>query len=192
MSGYHLNPVPDFLWYLNQMEHRILLTNPAGYFHITAFLSLPIQTVKVDLLPGSWSAHHPDQGHKNLTGLLNQIEKGKIGFFSFVNAKVFELAETELQVINIDFTAGEVTQAEFIGLVIMDVTADCVKRESTAAGTIVVPIPTTSAAESNLSINADMKKDTDIVRFLSFLLFACASLGFLPTHFSDCFPPILY
>lgn len=107
-------------------------------------------------------AQAKSKNDKNLTGLLNQIEKGKIGFFSFVNAKVFELAETELQVINIDFTAGEVTQAEFIGLVIMDVTADCVKRESTAAGTIVVPIPTTSAAESNLSINADMKKDTDI------------------------------
>lgn len=107
-------------------------------------------------------AQAKSKNDKNLSGLLNQIEKGKIGFFSFVNAKVFELAETELQVISIDFTAGEVTQAEFIGLVIMDVTADCVKRESTAAGTITVPIPTTPAAESNLSINADIKEDTDI------------------------------
>ena len=27
--------------------------------------------------------------------------------------------------------------------------------------------------------------------FLSFFDFACASLGFFPTHFSVCFPPIL-
>lgn len=86
-------------------------------------------------------AQAKSKNDKNITGLLNQIEEGKVGFFSFVNAKSYELAKTELQVISIDFAAGEVLQAEFIGLVIMDVTADCVKRESSATGIISIPMP---------------------------------------------------
>ena len=76
---------------------------------------------------------------KNIAGLLNQIEYGKIGFFSFTNAKDFELSETEIEVISIDFVTGEVTQAEFIGLVIVNITADAVTRETSASGTVTVP-----------------------------------------------------
>lgn len=86
---------------------------------------------------------------KNLVGLLNQIDEGKIGFFSFTNAKAFELGETEVEVISIDFTAGEVKQAEFIGLVVMDVVADTITRESAAMGTITVPVPVTTTQESD-------------------------------------------
>ena len=86
---------------------------------------------------------------KNLVGLLNQIDEGKVGFFSFTNAKTFELGETEVEVISIDFTAGEVTQAEFIGLVVMDVVADTIARESDAMGTITVPVPVTTTQESD-------------------------------------------
>ena len=93
---------------------------------------------------------------KNLVGLLNQIDEGKVGFFSFTNAKTFELGETEIEVISIDFTAGEVTQAEFIGLVIMDVTADAVTRESAAVGTIIVPVPVIASQESS---NTDSNED---------------------------------
>lgn len=94
-------------------------------------------------------AQAKSKNDKNITGLLNQIEEGKVGFFSFVNAKPYELAKTELQVISIDFAAGEVLQAEFIGLVIMDVNADCVKRESFATGIISIPMPAPPA--ENLS-----------------------------------------
>lgn len=86
-------------------------------------------------------AQAKSKNDKNITGLLNQIEEGKVVFFSFVNAKSYELAKTELQVISIDFAAGEVLQAEFIGLVIMDVNADRVKRESSVTGTISIPMP---------------------------------------------------
>ena len=86
---------------------------------------------------------------KNLVGLLNQIDEGKVGFFSFTNAKIFELGEAEVEVISIDFTAGEVTQAEFIGLVVMDVVADTVTRESAAVGTITVPVPVITTQESD-------------------------------------------
>ena len=91
---------------------------------------------------------------KNISGLLNQVEAGKIGFFSFTNAKEFGLLETEIEVISIDFAAGEVTQAEFIGLVVLDVTADAVTREAAANGTIVVPMPVgADGRESGLNVS---------------------------------------
>ncbi len=92
---------------------------------------------------------------KNISGLLNQVEAGKIGFFSFTNAKDFEIGETEIKVISIDFAAGEVTQAEFIGLVVLDVTADAVTREAAASGTIAVPMPDDSA-EGTTEVSVDV------------------------------------
>jgi len=86
---------------------------------------------------------------KNISGLLNQVEAGKIGFFSFTNAKDFEIGETEVKVISIDFAAGEVTQAEFIGLVVLEVTADAVTREAVASGTITVPVPVSAESEES-------------------------------------------
>lgn len=93
---------------------------------------------------------------KNIAGLLNQIEYGKIGFFSFTNAKDFALSETEVKVISIDFVTGEVTQAEFIGLVIVDITADAVTREVAASGTITVPVPDSSAESGSVEVSVDV------------------------------------
>ena len=92
---------------------------------------------------------------KNISGLLNQVEAGKIGFFSFTNAKDFEIGEAEIKVTSIDFAAGEVTQAEFIGLVMLEVTADAVTREASASGTIAVPIPD-SSAEGKTEVSVDV------------------------------------
>ena len=92
---------------------------------------------------------------KNISGLLNQVEAGKIGFFSFTNAKDFEIGEAEIKVISIDFAAGEVTQAEFIGLVVLEVTADAVTREATASGTIAVPV-SDSSAEGTTEVSVDV------------------------------------
>ncbi|MBQ7927099.1 MAG: hypothetical protein IJ335_12570 [Lachnospiraceae bacterium] len=92
---------------------------------------------------------------KNIAGLLNQIEYGKIGFFSFTNAKDFEVSETEVKVISIDFVAGEITQAEFIGLVILEVSADAVTREAAASGTITIPVPDSSAESGTVEISVE-------------------------------------
>ena len=94
-------------------------------------------------------AQAKSKNDKNISGLLNQVEAGKIGFFSFTNAKDFEIGETEIKVISIDFAAGEVTQAEFIGLVMLEVTADAVTREAVASGTITVPVPVSAESEES-------------------------------------------
>ena len=100
---------------------------------------------------------------KNISGLLNQVEAGKIGFFSFTNAKDFALSETEIEVISIDFAAGEVTQAEFIGLVVLDVTADAVTREAVASGTITVPVPVSAESEESAELGTvDVSVDVNL------------------------------
>ena len=100
---------------------------------------------------------------KNISGLLNQVEAGKIGFFSFTNAKDFEIGQTEIKVISIDFAAGEVTQAEFIGLVVLEVTADAVTREAVASGTITVPVPVSAESEESAELGTvDVSVDVNL------------------------------
>lgn len=101
-------------------------------------------------------AQAKSKNDKNIAGLLNQVEAGKIGFFSFTNAKEFALAEAELKVISIDFVAGEVTQAEFIGLVVLDVTADQVTKEAMASGTITVPNSSGESGTENVSVEVSL------------------------------------
>ena len=100
---------------------------------------------------------------KNIAGLLNQIEYGKVGFFSFTNAKAYEIGEAEIKVISIDFAAGEVTQAEFIGLVVLEVAADAVAREAVASGTIAVPMPegSTGSETESVSVNLPVRWQED-------------------------------
>lgn len=78
---------------------------------------------------------------KTITGLLNQISEVEVNFFSFTNATVFTLTETEVKVIDIDFASGEATQAEFQGTVLVEAESEKNVIEETASGTIIVPIP---------------------------------------------------
>lgn len=96
---------------------------------------------------------------KNISGLLNQIEDGKIGFYSFTNASEFELGEAEIEVVSIDFVAGKITQAEFVGMLVLDVEADEITRETVAGGTIVVPVPIQNTSDNTEDTSSDTKED---------------------------------
>ena len=91
---------------------------------------------------------------KNTSGLLNQIEAGKIGIHTFTNASAYTLGETNVRIISIEFASKEENHAQFFGQVVVDVVADTVERTANANGTIVVPFPAT-AADSGTDTNAD-------------------------------------
>ena len=91
---------------------------------------------------------------KNISGLLNQIEAGKIGIHTFTNASPYTLGETNVRIISIEFASKEENHAQFFGQVVVDVVADTVERTANANGTIVVPFPAT-AADSGTDTNAD-------------------------------------
>lgn len=85
---------------------------------------------------------------KNISGLLNQIEAGKIGIHTFTNASAYTLGETNVRIISIEFASKEENHAQFFGQVVVDAAAQAVDRTENASGTIVVPFPTSAAGSS--------------------------------------------
>ena len=78
---------------------------------------------------------------KNISGLLAQIEAGKIGIHTFTNASAFTVADVDTKIISIEFTTTEANHAQFFGQVIVDVTAQPVTRSVTASGDWVLCWP---------------------------------------------------
>lgn len=78
---------------------------------------------------------------KNISGLLNQIEAGKIGIHTFTNASAYSVAQTDVRIISIEFASKEETHVQFFGQVVADVSAVPQERTASATGNIVVPFP---------------------------------------------------
>ena len=94
---------------------------------------------------------------RNISGLLNQIEAGKIGIHTFTNASAYTIAETNVRIISIEFASKEENHAQFFGQVIVDAAANPVERTANATGTIIVPFPMASA---DTGTEEDMAVDT--------------------------------
>ena len=121
-------------------------------------------------------AQAKSKNDKNISGLLNQIEAGKIGIHTFTNASAYTVNETDTKIISIEFAAAEETHVQFFAIAIVDVSADTVEMKGTAAGTVVVPVPavaddgteTTQAVsvEAELPVSLSMEgKAAALVRY---------------------------
>ena len=86
-------------------------------------------------------AQAKSKNDKNISGLLNQIEAGKVGIHTFTNASAYVVAEDRVRVISIEFAAKEETHVQFFGQAVVDVRAAQVERRACASGSIVVPVP---------------------------------------------------
>lgn len=71
---------------------------------------------------------------KNITGLLNQIEAGKIVVYNFVNAAPFTIGSSNTEVMAINFTSKEETTAAFLAEVLFEVENDEIVE--TVSGTV--------------------------------------------------------
>ncbi|SDZ96864.1 hypothetical protein SAMN02745687_01261 [Lachnospiraceae bacterium NK3A20] len=102
---------------------------------------------------------------KNISGLLAQVEQGKLGITTFTNASAYDLGETAVKVISIRFVTSEANHMLFFAQIVVDVKADAVSRSADAAGTIVVPIPVVSSGSSTSgdSAGADTSTETGTV-----------------------------
>ncbi len=98
---------------------------------------------------------------KNISGLLNQIEAGKIGIHTFTNASAYILGETNVRIISIEFASKEENHAQFFGQVVVDAEADTVERTANASGTIVVPFPSSAAGGTDGNTDAFSDGSTD-------------------------------
>lgn len=84
-------------------------------------------------------AQAKSKNDKNISGLLNQIEAGKIGIHTFTNASSFSVTEIDVKVISIEFAASEETHVQFFGQIVIDVIATQVERNALAKGSIAIP-----------------------------------------------------
>ena len=85
---------------------------------------------------------------KNISGLLNQIEAGKIGIHTFTNGSEYTIGEADVRIISIEFASKEENHAQFFGQVVVDVAADPTARSANASGTIVIPFPSGNTGDS--------------------------------------------
>ena len=99
-------------------------------------------------------AQAKSKNDKNISGLLNQIEAGRIGIHTFTNASAYTVAETNVRIISIEFAAKEETHVQFFGQVLVDVSAGQVSRSASAKGSIVVPFPAGGGGDTGTGADA--------------------------------------
>ena len=98
---------------------------------------------------------------KNISGLLSQIEAGKIGIHTFTNASDFTVQDTNTKIISIEFATSEDNHAQFFGQVIVDVKADAVERTAEAAGEVVIPSVEVEGTETDSASAVSDEASTD-------------------------------
>ena len=76
---------------------------------------------------------------KNISGLLNQVEAGKLGIHSFTNASEYVIGDTDARIISIEFLTTDDNHALFFGQVLVDISVDSVERTIEACGQIMLP-----------------------------------------------------
>lgn len=91
---------------------------------------------------------------KNISGLLNQIEAGRIGIHTFTNASAFTVADVDTKIISIQFATSEDNHAQFFGQVIVDVSAEPVMRSAMASGDVVIP---------SVNVNGMAEEEPDVI-----------------------------
>ena len=84
-------------------------------------------------------AQAKSRNDKNISGLLAQVNAGRIGIHTFTNAEAFTVTDADTKIISIEFATIEENHAQFLGQVIVDVSADPERMTGTASGEISVP-----------------------------------------------------
>ena len=109
---------------------------------------------------------------KNITGLVNQIEAGKIVVHSYMNASPYTISTTNTEIVSIEFASNEDTDAQFFASILLDVKADAVDKTGQAKGTITIPatteggVPTTQDETFTLT----WKDDGDAVIEVTYII----------------------
>ena len=69
---------------------------------------------------------------KNIVGLLNSVEVGKITVHSYMNSSPFTVGENDTEVVSMEFASQDDTDAEFHGSILIDITADSIQKTAAA------------------------------------------------------------
>ena len=61
---------------------------------------------------------------KNIAGLLNSVEVGKITVHSYMNSSPFTVGENDAEIVSLEFASQDDTDAEFHGSILIDIDAN--------------------------------------------------------------------
>ena len=106
-------------------------------------------------------AQAKSKNDKNISGLLNQVDAGKVGIHTFTNASAYTLGETDTRIISIEFATTEENRAQFFGQVVVDVVALPIERIESAKGTISIPLTETNT-ETGETIESPLEVEVEL------------------------------
>jgi hypothetical protein len=124
-------------------------------------------------------AHAKSKNDKNISGLLNQVDAGKIGIHTFANASAYTLADTDTKIISIEFATTEENHAQFFGQIVVDAVALQTERTASAKGKVVIPFAETDTetgetTENPMEIEVELpvtwSEDGKVVCYVTFEL----------------------
>lgn len=107
---------------------------------------------------------------KNIAGLMNSVEAGKIAVHTYMNASAYSIGSTDTEIANIEFASNEDTDAQFHGSILLDISADPVTRSGTARGTVSVPDGTGEMVEQDEEFSIEWTDDGQAVITVSYII----------------------
>ena len=117
-------------------------------------------------------AQAKSKNDKNITGLVNQIEAGKIVVHSYLNASPYTIGSTDTEIVSIEFASNEDTDAQFFASILLEVKADTVEKTGQATGTITIPASTSggTATTQDESFTLSWQDDGDAVIQVTYII----------------------
>ena len=107
---------------------------------------------------------------KNITGLLNSVEAGKIAVHTYMNASPYLIGSTDTEIASIEFASNEDTDAQFHGSILLDVSAEKVEKTASASGTIVLPDESGEMSEQEKKFSLSWSEDGQAVVRVTYII----------------------
>ena len=117
-------------------------------------------------------AQAKSKNDKNITGLVNSIEAGKIAVHSYMNASPYTIGSTDTEIVSIEFASNEDTDAQFFASILMDINAYEVSKTGQATGTITIPASASGgmATTQDESFTLTWQDDGDAVIQVTYII----------------------
>lgn len=98
---------------------------------------------------------------KNIAGLLNSVEAGRIVVHTFMNASPYTVGKTNTEIASIEFASNEDTDAQFHGAILLIVDADEVEQKGMATGVV---------GEEDVEFSVSLKTDGQAVLTVTYVI----------------------
>ena len=111
-------------------------------------------------------AQAKSKNDKNIAGLLNSVEAGRIAVHTFMNASPYTIGSTKTEIANIEFASNEDTDAQFHGTILLEVKAEEVEK----TGTVTIPITSDDGKSTEQEVPMTMKEDGKAVITVTYVI----------------------